>query len=357
MHKEVSMPARPHPDRIARQPHTRILQRGKSFIQPIHPQRHMVQTLATLRHKSPNRGILRQGLQQFDPALAHRQHRRLHLLMRHRLLMGHTHPEHLVKTPRLRDVLHRNPQMIQLQRTASIFCCDHTAIPATIRPAPHPTPMQSILAIGGKQVRLDIYEPNTPGPHPAILLLHGAGGNAEYWLDRLTPAIARAGIAVYAVHYFDRTDTVRADLRMFSDGVHIPLWLDTIRQTLAHIAARPTVDLKRIALVGISLGAFLSLALATMPETTPVKAIVEISGGLVPPYEDSSTPSFPPTLILHGDADTVVTVAHAHNLDARLTSLNVPHETHILRGETHWFTGAAQLRIFAATADFLTRHL
>jgi carboxymethylenebutenolidase len=217
--------------------------------------------------------------------------------------------------------------------------------------------MQTTLVIGGKTIRLDAFEPRTPNPHPAVLLLHGAGGNADYWLDRLTPAIARAGIAVYAIHYFDRTGTTRAELPMFTDGIHVPLWLDTIRQAIAHIAQRPAVDPGRVALVGVSLGAFLSLAVATQPETPKIKAIVEISGGLVEPYAEDATPAFPPTLILHGDADTVVAVSHAHTLDALLTRLNVFHEVHIFRGETHWFTEGAQLRIFAATAQFLGSHL
>jgi carboxymethylenebutenolidase len=217
--------------------------------------------------------------------------------------------------------------------------------------------MQTTLSIGGKHIRLDAFEPHTSAPHPALLLLHGAGGNADYWLDQLTPVIARLGIAVYAVHYFDRTGTIRADLQTLSDGLHVPLWLATIRDALVHIAARPGVNPSRIALVGISLGGFLSLALATLPDTPAIKAIVEISGGLVPPYDANATPEFPPTLILHGDADTVVSVTHAHQLDAKLTQLNVAHDMHLFRGETHWFTQAAQLRILAATADFLGRHL
>jgi len=217
--------------------------------------------------------------------------------------------------------------------------------------------MQTTIQIGGKFIRLDVYEPHGPNPHPAMLLLHGAGGNAGFWLDQLTPPIAKAGVAVYAVHYFDRTDTIRAEMQMITDGVHVPLWLDTIRQALAYIAHRPTVDPRRIALVGISLGAFLSLAIATQPGTPAIKAIVEVSGGLVPPYSADATSAYPPTLILHGDADTVVTVGHAHALDGLLANLRVAHEMHIFRGETHWFTEGAQFRILTATANFLGRHL
>ena len=212
--------------------------------------------------------------------------------------------------------------------------------------------MQSFLS-GGRPIRLNAVEPETPN-HPAIILLHGAGGNVDFWLDRISPFLAQLGLAVYGVHYFDRTGTQRADPGLLNDGRHVPLWLETIRDAIAHIKTRPNVDPSRIALVGISLGAFLSLALAT---TEPVKAVVDLSGGLVDPFVRQATSAFPPTLILHGDQDTVVPVEHAHALDNLLTRLGVPHQLHLLEGEGHWFSPTAQQTILVATAAFLRRSL
>jgi dienelactone hydrolase len=214
---------------------------------------------------------------------------------------------------------------------------------------------------GGKPIRLDVIEPPQPTAtvtrFPAILLLHGAGGNIGFWLDRIAPFVARLGIAVYAVHYFHRTGTVRADAATLRDGHHVPLWLETVRDALATIAQRPTVDPTRIALVGISLGAYLSLALATLPHRPNIRAIVELSGGLARPYAANATSAFPPTLILHGDHDSIVPVSEAHALDATLTHLKVLHQLHILANEGHWFSPQAQFRILTSVAAFLVQHL
>jgi dipeptidyl aminopeptidase/acylaminoacyl peptidase len=210
---------------------------------------------------------------------------------------------------------------------------------------------------GKVSIRIQQIEPSGIAPFPAILLLHGAGGNVGFWLEKFGPMLSRIGIACYAVHYFDRTGTDFADTDTIRDGHHFPLWLETISDAIAYIAARPGIAPNRIALLGVSLGAFLSLATSTATSTQTIRAVVEISGGLVQPYTAHATSAFPPTLILHGEADTVVPLTHATELDALLTRLSVPHQTHLFPGEGHWFSAPAELRILAEVAQFLHRYL
>jgi carboxymethylenebutenolidase len=224
--------------------------------------------------------------------------------------------------------------------------------------------MQSTFRSGGRDIRIDIHEPTTPSAHPAIILMHGAGGNVGLWLDRLAPLLSSAGIALYAPHYFDRTNTVRADLAAITDGVHVPQWLSTLDAALTFAAGRPGVDPARIAVIGISLGAFLSLAFAAELSASPdpaarrrVRTLVDLSGGLIDSYAGRATRDFPPTLILHGEADNIVPVTHARALDKLLTALNVKHETRLLPNEGHWFSGAAQMQLLLAVAGFLSKNL
>lgn len=197
-------------------------------------------------------------------------------------------------------------------------------------------------------------------PHPAIVLLHGSGGGVESALTHLGPMLEAVGIQLYVPHYFQRTLTTRADLATISDGVHVPQWLETIEDAIRFVASRPSVDPGRIVLAGVSLGAFLALALAAQLSSRPlgatafdIRALVEISGGLVPPYEAMATSRLPPILVLHGANDTVVPVSFAHALIARLNTLKVPYQVSILPGEGHWFGPAGWPRLLTALSAFL----
>ena len=219
--------------------------------------------------------------------------------------------------------------------------------------------MQSFPS-GGKSICLHaVTPPDIIQRRPAVVLLHGAGGNIGFWLDRIAPFISLAGVAIFAPSYFERTGTTRADPETILDGRHVPLWLETIADALTHITAQPNVDPSRIALLGISLGAFLAIALAAQtPDLRKLRAIVEISGGLPGPYAPTVlTSDFPPTLILHGEADTVVPVSEAYKLDRALTDARVPHQNHIFPGEGHWFSLGAQGAILRDAAIFLAQHL
>ena len=222
---------------------------------------------------------------------------------------------------------------------------------------------------GAKPIRMHAQELHTPAGQaiarrPALLLLHGSGGHVDSWAARLAPFLHEAGIGLYAPHYFDRTGTARADLALLTDGIHVPQWIETVDAALRFVASRPAVDPEQIVVAGISLGAFLALALAAQQsagkdpkEQRRMRALLDVSGGLVPPYDGMATGRMPPTLILHGAADTVVSVLYAQELDRRLTELKVPHRTEILEGEGHWFSGNALPRILLAVSAFLQENL
>jgi carboxymethylenebutenolidase len=184
---------------------------------------------------------------------------------------------------------------------------------------------------GGKSIRLGVYLPETPDPLPAVLALHGAGGNVS-GIERYASTLAAQGFAVYVLHYFDRTGTESADkptiLRNF------PLWMKTLWDAISFVETQTQVDRTRIALLGFSLGAYLSLANSTIDPR--VKIVVEFFGGL-PKEMKLFMRRLCPVLILHGDADTTVPVDEAYDLQKLLEKKNIPYEIKIYPAVGHGF--------------------
>ncbi len=197
-----------------------------------------------------------------------------------------------------------------------------------------PTISQSELTFqsGGKPVRLDAYLPDVPtGPLPAVVALHGAGGNVS-GMERYASALAEHGFAVYVLHYFDRTGTGSADKPTIMRN--FPLWMKTLWDAISFVEAQPEVDRERLALLGFSLGAYLSLANSTIDPR--VKAVVEFFGGM-PREMHLFMRRLCPVLILHGEADQTIPVEEAYQLQKLLEKKGIPYEMKIYPGAGHGF--------------------
>jgi carboxymethylenebutenolidase len=197
-----------------------------------------------------------------------------------------------------------------------------------------PTISQSELTFqsGGKPIRLDAYLPDAPDrPLPAVIALYGAGGNIS-GMEQYASMLAAQGFAVYLFHYFDRTGTESADkptiLRNF------PLWMKTLWDAISFIETQPRVDGKRIALLGFSLGAYLSLANSAIDHR--VQAVVEFFGGM-PKEMHLFMRRLCPVLFLHGEADATVPVDEAYQLQKLLEKKGIPYEMKIYPGAGHGF--------------------
>ncbi len=193
---------------------------------------------------------------------------------------------------------------------------------------------------GGKPVEEYHCAPSGSGPHPAVVILHGASGQKEVANDsfeKMCGQLADHGYYAEFIEYYSQTEAVgpESPLEMRK---YFPVWLDEIQSGIDALDKNPAVDPHRVALMGFSLGAFLSLSTGALAPDQ-IAAIVEYYGGL-PPRLRSGAKQMPPTLILHGDKDALVNVSQAHELDELLTAANRPHEMHIYEGANHAFNFA-----------------
>jgi dipeptidyl aminopeptidase/acylaminoacyl peptidase len=91
---------------------------------------------------------------------------------------------------------------------------------------------------------------------------------------------------------------------------------------------------ERIALLGFSLGAYLSLANSAIDHR--VKAVVEFFGGM-PKEMRLLMRRLCPVLILHGEADPTVPIEESYQLQKLLEKKGIPYEIKIYPSAGHGF--------------------
>ncbi|HUO05787.1 MAG TPA: dienelactone hydrolase family protein [Candidatus Binataceae bacterium] len=219
---------------------------------------------------------------------------------------------------------------------------------------------------GGMPVNVYQCVPDTIGAHPAVIMLHGASGNLGHGygdFEKICTDLAAAGYFTEFIEYYSQTGAVGVDhpVQMMED---FPVWLAEIKSGIDALDKNPAVDPHRVAMVGYSLGAFLSLATgASQPHR--ISAVVEYYGGLPIEMEPDIT-ALPPTLIIHGEKDSIVPVAKAHELDALMTKYNRPHEMVLYPDANHafnfpglriWYNAADAKDSWTKTLNFLAANL
>lgn len=213
---------------------------------------------------------------------------------------------------------------------------------------------QSVLQFesGGKSIRLDAYVPEASGrPLPAVIALYGSGGNVA-GMERYAGVLASHGFAVYLLHYFDRTETQFADKQTIFRN--FPLWMKTLWDAISFVEKQSHVDAKRIALLGFSLGAYLSLANSAIDPR--VKIVVEFFGGL-PKEMELFMRRLCPVLILHGAEDEIVRVEEAYHLQKLLEKKKVAYEIKIYPKAGHGFDPETWNDAGRRSLEFLQKHL
>ena len=203
----------------------------------------------------------------------------------------------------------------------------------------------------------DLYLPQSTGPHPGMLMVHGGG-----WARR-----SRADVAESAQRYAEAGFAVLNISHRFAPDYHFPAQVEDLQQAMRwlHAHARQyQIDTSRIAGYGYSSGAHLVAMLATLspgealfggPETrlqaaimggTPADLRRYTGGSLVPNFIGASHsqayPQFvaaspvthvsadaPPMFLYHGRLDTLVSADYAREFRQALDAAGVPNELYL----------------------------
>jgi acetyl esterase/lipase len=245
------------------------------------------------------------------------------------------------------------------------------------------------------EAKLDVYTPQSAGPHPTVLHIHGGGwvgGSRESVVLRALPFL-EMGFAVVNVSY--RLGQIAEAPAAVEDCLCALRWI--IRN-----AKEYRFDVNRIIVTGYSAGGHLALTTGMIPasqgldrqcpgsEDLKVAAIVnwygitdvadlldganmrsyavQWLGGGRPERERLEVAQrvspltyvrkdLPPVLTIHGDADPTVPYAHATRLSSALQKAGVPAElVTIPQGRHGNFPLPDQLRALEAVRAFLAKH-
>tara|TARA_Y100001968_G_scaffold313538_1_gene337841 strand:- start:440 stop:1102 length:663 start_codon:yes stop_codon:yes gene_type:complete len=96
------------------------------------------------------------------------------------------------------------------------------------------------------------------------------------------------------------------------------------------------LDYSDIILLGFSQGCMISLNIG-LRQLTDLGGIVGISGRLIMPesLEENKKESYPPVILIHGDADDVVPISLMHDAKKTLDKINVNYSTHVSKNIGH----------------------
>ncbi len=241
-------------------------------------------------------------------------------------------------------------------------------------------PLQMITGIGAKKVAfstvtydainkltLDYYPSPYQGSKPCVIVIHGgswAGGNSQQ-LPELNSELAQEGYQVASINY------------RLAPQYKFPAPVEDVRAAIAYLrshARELAIDTSRFFLLGRSAGGEIALSAAYTLNDKNIKGVISFYGptDMVWGYENPTNPLvlnskkimedylggtltqvrnqylnssptetltgyLPPTLLIYGHHDPLVSHLHSNRLTKKLKLLGVPYYELFLPWATHGF--------------------
>ncbi len=244
----------------------------------------------------------------------------------------------------------------------------------------------------GMALTFDVFTPKEDAKGVGILFMVSGGWHSSWWPTEQS--------AAYFKPLLDKGFTVFAVRHGSSPKFKIPEVVDDVRRAVRfvrHKAEKFGVDPERLGVYGGSAGGHLSLMLGTTGDDGFPEAKIEMFRksdrvaavvALYPPTDlrpwvgpdtkmgkdypalqfdpekaDDCSPLLQvteddaPTLLIHGDKDTLVTLDHSEKILVELEKKKVPSKLIVIEGAGHGFRGEDGVRANKAMVDWFEKHL
>jgi dienelactone hydrolase len=196
---------------------------------------------------------------------------------------------------------------------------------------------------GGVQYDLQgiLLKPAGSGSFPAVIISHGASGNATGYSLLIARTMVSWGLVCIATNYTHSSGVPIGAPGTAADPGASPANVQRARQLVEVLRSLGYVDMTRIALHGHSMGAFVtSMVAGAHPDL--FRAASHTAGGIRPQFFDAPAPTEAqiariraPYQIHHGTDDFVVPLLADQLFAAALSARGVDHELIVHPGVDH----------------------
>jgi len=185
-----------------------------------------------------------------------------------------------------------------------------------------------------------LLKPTGPGPFPAVVISHGAGGNATGYSRAIAVQMVSWGLVGIATNYTHAGGVPIGSPGTISDPGASQANVLRAHGVIEILRTLGYVDASRIAAHGHSMGAFVTTAvLAAYPADFRVASHtaggVSTAAGFGTPSDSQARAIRTPYQLHHGDTDIVVPLSQDQRLDGILQAAAVPHQLLVYPGATH----------------------
>jgi dienelactone hydrolase len=190
-----------------------------------------------------------------------------------------------------------------------------------------------------------LLRPAGSGSFPAVIISHGATGNATGYSLLIARTMVGWGLVCIATNYTHSSGVPIGAPGTAADPGASVANVQRARQLVEILRSLGYVDMNRLALHGHSLGAFVTTAVAAA-HSDLFRAASHTAGGIAPDFIPDIIAGLAPTeaqiagirapyQMHHGDRDFVVPVVADQLFDAALRARGVTHQLVIYPGASH----------------------